>query len=150
MIHKILLFLCGLLLTVSFPSFAHAQKSSAVSIVGCYSDLNTSTGDVVGAGAVKITKKNGKYIGTFEELRNERGDAWDAIPLENLVVNEQTKTISFDIKFHRVKDINTRYLEIVRGVTGKITKSGIRMNWRGKRAEYGAANPFMKRDKDCY
>jgi len=150
MIQKILLFLCSLLFLVSFTSSIFAQKHSAISIVGCYSDLNASSGDVVGAGVVKIKKKNGKYVGTFEELRNERGDAWEAIPLENLVVDESSRTIKFDIKFHRLKDINTRYLETVRGVTGKITKSGLKMNWRGKSAEYGGTNPFMKRGKDCY
>ena len=150
MIQKTLLLLCSLLILVSFTSSTFAQKQPAVLIVGCYSDLNTSTGDVVGAGVVKITRKNSKYVGTFEELRNERGDAWDATPLENLVIDKSSRTIKFDIRFHRVKNINTRYLETVRGVTGKITKSGIKMNWRGKSAEYGGSKPFMKRDKDCY
>jgi hypothetical protein len=150
MIHNSLMFLCGLMMTVVLSPLTYAQKSSARIIVGCYSDLNTSTGDVIGAGVVKITKKNGKYSGTFEELRNERGDAWEAIPLENLVVNEQAGIITFDIKFHRIKDINTCYLETVRRVTGKTTKSGIKMNWRGKKAEYGSPNPYMKRSKDCY
>ena len=149
MIRRIFLFLCGFLLMASSTSLAPAQKSSRVSIVGCYSDLDSSSGDVIGVGVVKITKKKGKYAGTFAELQNERGEAWEETPLENLVVNESSKTITFDIKFHRVKNINTGYLETVRGVTGKITKFGVKMNWRGMQAEYGA-NPFMKRDKDCY
>ena len=130
---------------LSVTSLAFAQKSSAVAIAGCYSDLSTKTGDVIGAGVVEIKKKNGKYVGTFAELRNEAGLTWDETSLGNLTVNELSKTITFDIKFHRHKDINTRYLETVQGATGKITKSGVKMNWRGKSAEMGGVNPFMKR-----
>ena len=87
---------------------------------------------------IKISKENGKYVGTFAELQNELGLASDEVPLKNIIVDESKLTIKFDLS------------ETRRGVTGKITKAGIKMNWGKSRGSYGTANSFMKRDKNCY
>ena len=118
-------------------SVVFAQKSSpTISVVGCYSDLREISEGIIGNGIIRISKRNGKYLGTFAELQNELGLASDEMPLENLIVNKYKSTIEFTFG-GRGK------------VKGKITKSGIQMNWGKNRGAYGTANSFMKRDKAC-
>jgi len=137
MTRKTLLFLYCLIIIACASTFVFAQKSSQpVSVVGCYSDLREISEGIIGNGVIKISKKNGKYVGTFAELQNELGLASDEMPLENLIVDESKSTIEFNFG-GRGK------------VKGKILKSGIRMNWGKNRGSYGTANSFMKRDKNC-
>jgi hypothetical protein len=139
MTHKILLFLYCLIIIAGASIFAFAQKSSqGVSVIGCFTDLREQSGNILGNGVIKIAKENGKYVGTFAELSNKLGLTYDEVSLKNIVVDELKLKIKFDIS------------ETGRGVTGKITKAGIKMNWGESRGEYGTANSLMKRDKDCY
>ena len=134
---KTLRFYCCLLIMLGATSVVFAQKSpQTVSVVGCYSDLREISEGIIGNGIIRISKKNGKYLGTFAELQNELGLASDEMPLENLIVDESKSTIEFSFG-GRGK------------VKGKILKSGIRMNWGKNRGSYGTANSFMKRDKNC-
>ena len=136
---KILLFLYCLIIIAGASSFAFTQKSSqVVSVVGCFTDLREQSGNILGNGVIKIAKVNGKYVGTFAELSNKLGLAYDEVPLKNINIDESKLTIKFDIS------------ETRRGVTGKITKSGIKLNWGESRGEYGTADSLMKRDQDCY
>ena len=137
MIFKTLRLFIFLVIVFGATTFVFAQKSSkSVSVVGCYSDLREISEGIIGNGIIRISKKNGKYFGTFAELQNELGLSGDEMPLENLFVDLSKSTIKFNFG-DRGK------------VTGKITKSGIRMNWGKNRGAYGTANSFMKRGKDC-
>ncbi len=151
MIRKTLLFICVLIILVGATSFAFAQKiAQPISIVGCYSDLIERNGNIIGNGIIKIKKENGKYFGTFAELRNELGLTDGEKFLENLKVDESKRILTFTIEFSRYVGTKTRKLEMVRKiVTGKITNAGIKINWNGYRTDYGNVNPFMKREKDC-
>ncbi len=137
MTRKTLLFLWCLIILVGATTFAVAQKSSqAVSVVGCYSDLREISEGIIGNGVIKIATENGKYVGTFAELQNELGLAYDEVALQNISIDKSKLTIRFDIGTKR-------------RVRGKITKAGMKMNWGENRGAYGTANSFMKRDKDC-
>ena len=137
MILKTLRLFSFLVIILSAASFAFAQKSSqTVSVVGCYSDLREISEGIIGNGIIRISKKNGKYSGTFAELQNELGLSSDEMTLENIVVDLSKSTIKFNFG-GRGK------------VTGKITKSGIRMNWGKNRGAYGTAKSFMKRGEGC-
>ena len=126
-----------LVIILGATSFAFGQKSSqTISAIGCYSDLREISEGIIGNGIIRISKKNGKYFGTFAELQNELGLASDEMPLENLIINESKLTIMFDFG-GRSK------------VKGKILKSGIKMDWGKNRGAYGTANSFMKRDDGC-
>lgn len=133
-----ILFLWCLAIILNATTYVFSQKSSqTVLIVGCYSDLREISEGIIGNGIVKISKLNGKYVGTFAELQNELGLVSDEMPLENIIVDESKLTIKFSIGTGR-------------RVTGKITKTGIKMNWGKSRGEYGTTNSFLKRGGDCY
>ena len=137
MILKTLQLLSFLVIVLGATSFAFAQKSSrTIPVVGCYSDLREISEGIIGNGIIRISKKNGKYFGTFAELQNELGLSSDEMTLENLIVDVSKSIIKFNFG-DRGK------------VTGKITKFGIRMNWSKNGGEYGTANSFMKRGRDC-
>lgn len=145
MIRKILLFL--IILTVA-TIVSFSQKSAPADlIVGCYSDLREISEGVIGNSVIRITRENGKYAGTFAELSNELGMAYDEVPLENLIIDRLKGTIAFDIKSRQIaaREFKTHKREI----TGRITKAGIKMNWRDHKGEYGTVNSFMKRKKSC-
>ena len=69
MIGKVLLFLCCFVVMTAATSVSFAQKSSsAISVVGCYSDLREISEGIIGNGVIRITKENGKYVvGYFSE-----------------------------------------------------------------------------------
>ena len=117
-------------------------------VTGCYSDLREISEGIIGSGVIKISLKNGRYVGTFEELSNELGVAYDATPLKNISYNKRRRRIDFDITFN--VGSGHRTLMTVTDVTGKVSRSGIKMNWYRVKAQYGRRNPFMKRmRKDC-
>ena len=146
MTRKTLLFLYCLITIVGTTILASAQKSSpAISVVGCYSDLREQNGNILGNGVIKITKENGKFVGTFAELSNELGLTYEEVTLKNVVINQTKRTITFNVTSNRYKYARTK-----RKITGNITKTGIQMNWGEGGGEYGTAKSFMKRDKNCY
>ena len=148
---KSTLFLCFLVLPFCTIATMAQNTKKAIPIIGCYTDLKVISEGVVGNGVIKIAFKNGIYVGTFAQLQNELGLASDETPLKNIVVNKSRLTIKFDITFTRYSGSTEGKLSTVRGVTGKISKRGIKMNWRGSSGSYGSSTPFMKRgDKTCY
>lgn len=154
MFTKLTLFLAFLAFSFGDPTAALAQNTKkAVPIVGCYSDLAEVEGNIVGNGVIKISAKKGKYSGTFAQLSNELGLAYDETPLKNILVNRPKLTIRFDITFNRYiitnsyAGVSERRLVTVRGVSGKFSKNGIKMNWRGNSGDYGGSRPFMKRGR---
>ncbi len=117
-------------------------------IVGCYSDLKliVAEGLVVGNGSLNIKKLKGKYVATFTELTGDGGEYAPTVRVRNLSVNESKRTVKFDLPLLG----NGKSVVFVRGVTGRITSSGIRMNWRGRAGEFGGPNPFLRRrSREC-
>ena len=142
---RVVIAFCGTLLLISASPFVHARKSaSIIPIIGCYSDLKLleNEGMVVGNGSFIIRKVNGRYVATFTELMHDGGEYYPEVTIENLIVNESKRIITFDIALHSGRDVT-----VLRWVTGKVTRAGIKMNWHGHRAEHGQANPFMRREK---
>ena len=142
---RVIIAVCLALLLINASPFVYARKSSSViPIVGCYSDLKLleDEGMVIGNGGFVIRKMNGRYVATFTELMHDGGEYFPEVTIRNLIVNESKRIITFDITLHSGRD------EIVlRRVTGRVTRAGIKMNWRGHSAEHGQANPFMRRGK---
>jgi hypothetical protein len=150
MINKVISILFCILMFGAAISFAQTQRNSKRFIIaGCYSDLKEINEGIIGNGTIEIRKENGKYSGKFSQLSNELGLTFDATPLQNLEVNEKTGAIKLDIQFYVITNDFKWKPETVRGVTGKVTQKGIKMNWGGRSAEYGQPNPFMSREKYC-
>jgi hypothetical protein len=143
---KIAIAFCLSLLLINASPFVYGRKlSQSVPISGCYSDLKElkSEGMVLGNGSLTIRKVKGRYVATFTQLMHEGGDYYPEVELQNLNVDEAGRTIIFDIVLNPGR--NARELH---GVTGKITRAGIKMNWHGNAANYGKPDPFMRR-QDC-
>ncbi len=142
---RITIAVCLALLLVNASPFVYARESSSViPIIGCYSDLKLldNEGMVIGNGGFVIKKVNGRYVATFTELMHDGGEYYPEVAIENLIVNETKRIITFDIALHSGRDG-----KVLRRVTGRVTRVGIKMNWRGHRAEHGQPNPFMRREK---
>lgn len=142
---KITVIFCIHLLLLNAPSFVYAREPAlATPIVGCYSDLKLleSEGMVIGNGSFIIRKENGKYVATFTELMHDGGEYYPDATVKNLIVNESKGIIIFDLALHSGRDI-----AVLRLVSGRITRAGVKMNWRGNAAEHCSEDPFMRRQK---
>ena len=118
-----------------------AYAQTRVSIVGCYSDVTPiPEGEIVGTGSFWISKRDGSYRARFAELISDSGEHATALTVSNLRVNKRTGQISFDLPLNR-----GGHPVVIPHVSGKITKNGIKMYWRGDHGEYGNANPFLRR-----
>ncbi len=137
-------FFATLLLISSSPLVNARKLTPTIPIIGCYSDLRLleNEGMVIGNGLFVIRKVNGRYVATFTELMHDGGEYYPEVTIENLVVNESQRIITFDLALHDGRDVT-----VLRRVTGRVTRVGIKMNWRGHSAEHGQANPFMRREK---
>lgn len=113
-----------------------------VSIVGCYSDLtlDAKEGVVTGTGSFRIKKMNGKYAAFFTELVGDGGEYLPTVRIRNLKVNEKTRMIVFDITLN---DGNESI--VLHHVSGRISRAGIKMNWRNHATFIGSENPFLRR-----
>jgi hypothetical protein len=113
-------------------------------IVGCYSDIRVieSEGLVVGTGAFRIRKDNGKYFATFTELLGDGGRYSKPKPVRNLPVDDRNMVIRFELL---LESSNLSAGTELRDVTGRISKRGIKMNWRGQGTDFGSSNPFLRR-----
>ena len=142
---RIIIAVCLALLSINRPPFVYARKSSSViPIIGCYSDLKLlkNEGMVIGNGGFVIRKVNGRYVATFTELMHDGGEYYPDFRIRNLIVNQSKRIITFDIALHSGRDE-----KVLRRVTGRVTRAGIKMNWRGHHAEHGQPNPLMRRQK---
>ena len=127
------------------PPLVYARKTtSAIPIVGCYSDIEAleSDGLIVGTGWFEIKKVTGKYVATFTELRDDGGEGYPEVKVKHLVVNKAKKVVVFDLALH----LGGRKT-VLKQVRGRISRAGIKMNWRGHSTDYGQSDPFMKREK---
>jgi len=124
-------------------STAEAQRP--VSPVGCFQDMHEVNGDIFGWGSMKIWKDGGRYVGKFGELASETGEGFPDTRVENIRYNRKTRVLKLDITFNRPT------LHTKRGLTGIVSRRGIKMRWSWTHAEYGARSPFFRRKfKDCY
>lgn len=115
-------------------------------VTGCYSDLREISEGIVGSGVIKIWVSDHKYVGTFAELSNELGLTYDETPLKNLSYNKRTRKIKFYLTFHSAGSLLP-----IKYMTGNVSRLGIKMNWYGRTAMYGSADPFMKRkNRECW
>ncbi|MEJ7849543.1 MAG: hypothetical protein WKF92_15785 [Pyrinomonadaceae bacterium] len=140
--------LIATLISLSIISPTSGQNSAA-RITGCYSDLKLieEEGLVVGAGSFNITKVKGKYSATFTELIGDGGEYTAGTKVRNLSVDEPRRRIRFDLPLLG----EGREIEYVKGATGRITRSGIQMNWRGAFGRFGGSSkPFLaRRTRNC-
>lgn len=142
----------ALLLIVGVLSGVQAKAQPSV-LAGCYSDLappERDSGDIVGAGTIRLTKDKGSYSGTFRQLRDDSGEGFPAVLLQDLVINEPQKSISFVVQVHTY-DSDQQGNEILRPskVRGRFTKQGIKLRWQEPALQYAKPNPFLKRQRKC-
>jgi hypothetical protein len=138
---RIIVLLVFPLIAVAANQFP-AQKN--LSPIGCFSDLREINQGIIGTGVIKIWLVKGRYNGSFAELSNELGLAFDETRIKNISFDKKRQLIRFDVTFNR------RTPKTVKGLTGKVSRSGIKMNWGNVRGMYGPLNPFMKRgNRDC-
>jgi hypothetical protein len=145
---------CTWLVLILVATASWAQpKARSVSLVGCYSDLappEPDSGDIVGAGTIRLRRQHNRYTGTFQQLRDDSGEGFPAVPLQNLVVNEVQKTISFVVRVHTYES-NKQGNEILRAsqVTGRFTRRGLKLQWNEPALQYARPNPLLKRTRNC-
>jgi hypothetical protein len=130
-------------LVIAVVSTGAAARATA-QIAGCYSDLRVidNEGLVVGTGSFRIRKDNGKYFATFTELLGDGGRYSKPKPVRNLHVDDRNMVIRFDLS---LESSNRSAGTELRNVTGRISKRGIKMIWRGQGTDFGTPNPFLQR-----
>lgn len=143
-----------LFLLNSFVAFAQTKNvSTTTSLAGCYSDVTTAGKEnelIVGSGTIVLKKKGKVYSGTFQQLLNDSGEGFAAVPLQNVTVNETEKTISFTVKVHTYEsDKQGNKILRTSKATGQFTSKGLKLNWKGLAPQYGPPNPLMKRNRNC-
>jgi hypothetical protein len=123
-----------------------ARARRAVAIAGCYSDLNldTDAGMVTGNGGFNITKTATGWKATFVELMQDGGEYYPEAAIDNLRVDERRGVVTFNIDLH-----DGAHVTRLRNVTATVTRTGIKMNWRGHSASHGKPDPFMRRLAHC-
>jgi len=133
-----IIFVCGMSLSII--------AQTRVQFIGCYSDVSPiPEGEIVGTGSFRISKHDGRYTASFAELISDSGEQNKPIAVGNFKIDQRTGRISFDLLLNRGGNP-----VIIRNVSGKITKTGIKMYWRGNGGEYGKSNPFLRRRAhDC-
>ena len=126
--------------------FAH----TSVKIAGCYSDLNTTGGGelIVGSGTVIIKKDKDRYSGTFQQLKDDGGEGYKKMTLEDLKISEADRTISFRVKLFYL-DEKGNQAERMSKATGRFSSRGLKLFWKDDVLIYGQPNPLMTRRNDC-
>jgi hypothetical protein len=135
----------GLIISLVIAVVAMGIPARTVAqIVGCYSDIRViqREGLVVGTGSFRIRKDNGKYFATFTELLGDGGQYSKPRLVRNLRVDDRSMVITFDLL---LDSSNRGGSAVLRDVTGRISRRGMKMNWRGQGTDFGSSNPFLRR-----